>query len=114
MQKLSRNEFYNLMTFIKNQHKKEETLRKAMCDMSKDFYVDFYPYNEYETQMVKLLNKMFDQGNCENGESDIEYYLYELDYGKKYKDFPIECPNGETIYLSSPKVLYDLMEGKFD
>lgn len=114
MQKLSRNEFYNLITFIKNQHKKEEALRKAMCAMSKDFYVDFYPFNEYETQMVKLLNKMFDQGNCENGESDIEYYLYELDYGKNYKDFPIECPNGETIYLSSPKVLYDLLTGEFD
>ena len=107
-------QFCEYIKFIIDQHNKEEKLDDAMYDMSPDFFVDFYPFHEYENILVRLLNEKYNLEKDENGETWIEYYLYELEYGKNYKDFPIECPNGETIYLSSPKILYDLITGEFD
>ncbi|NCQ52027.1 hypothetical protein GW796_09055 [archaeon] len=40
----------------------------------------------------------------------IEYFIYELDYGKKYKDGCIIDSDGSYIKLRTPEDLYNFLE----
>lgn len=109
---MNKKEFCEVINFIVDQHNKQEKLQEAMKEMSPDFFVDFYPYSQYEDQLVSILNKLFGQEDSEY--PDISYYLYELDYGKDYEKYPIEMPDGRKIFLSSPEILYDFITGVLD
>lgn len=57
-----------------------------------------------ESECVELLSYIFD----DKGEW-ISYFMYELDYGKKYEDGCITDENGNNIRLSNTKELYNLL-----
>ena len=56
----------------------------------------------HENIVVELLENMFDT-------DIISWWIYELDYGKKYKEGCIQDYNGENIDLSTVKKLYDYL-----
>ena len=61
-------------------------------------------HNKAITLLEDLLKKIV------NDESDyIDYYLWELDFGKEYKDGIITYNDGTIIKLSNPEELYDLI-----
>lgn len=53
-----------------------------------------------EEILKKLVNDKYDY---------IGYYLWELDFGKEYKDGVITETDGSIIKLSNPEELYDLI-----
>ena len=53
-----------------------------------------------EEILKKLVNDKYDY---------IGYYLWELDFGKEYKDGVITEDDGSIIKLSNPEELYDLI-----
>ena len=63
----------------------------------------FYPYSNYEVQMVKVLEDIFhDTGEW------ISYYIYELDFGRKWEPGCV-TEDGKDIPLSTPEELYDML-----
>jgi hypothetical protein len=43
---------------------------------------------------------------------NIDYYIYELDYGRKYEPGIITDENGHDIDFSSAEKLYDYLTGE--
>ena len=56
----------------------------------------------HENIVVRLLENMF------NDKETISWWLYELDYGRKYKEYCI-TENGKPIDLSTADKLYDYL-----
>ena len=63
----------------------------------------FYPYSNYESQMIKVLENVFDDTN-----EWISYFIYELDFGRKWKPGCV-TEDGKDIPLSTPEQLYDMI-----
>lgn len=58
----------------------------------------------HESSVVFLLKRiMRDQYEY------IDYFIYELDYGRKYEAGMITDENGEDIDLRTPELLYDFI-----
>jgi hypothetical protein len=74
-----------------------------------------FGYGDYEDLLVSLLQDIFNdkpKDNYKHYESDISYFLYELDFGKKYKDGMItEKIDGKevNIKLATAEDLYELL-----
>lgn len=56
----------------------------------------------HESIVVELLENMFDT-------DIINWWIYELDYGRKYKEGCIQDCNGKNIDLSTVEKLYDYL-----
>ena len=61
----------------------------------------------HESTVVFLLRKLLNDA-VEN----IDYYIYELDYGRKYEPGIITDENGRDIDFSSAEKLYDYLTGE--
>ena len=72
------------------------------------FSADLVPDNHFVIeQMIKVLKiEMFDN----HDHSWIEYFIYELDFGNKYKSGCAKYTDGEIIDLSSAESLYDFLK----
>lgn len=57
----------------------------------------------HENLVVSLLEKIF------NGDDTISWWLYELNYGRKYYAGCIQDANGKNIDLSTAEKLYDFL-----
>lgn len=56
----------------------------------------------HESVVVYLLERMFDTDM-------ISYWIYELDYGRKYKDGYVQDREGKNIDISAVEKLYDYL-----
>lgn len=57
----------------------------------------------HEDIVVELLQNIF------NDTDTISYWLYELDYGRKYRDGCLREADGTTVDISTPEKLYDYL-----
>lgn len=57
----------------------------------------------HESIVVELLEDMF------NDSDYISWWLYDLEYGRDYKDGCIQDADGKIIDLSTPEKLYDFL-----
>ena len=103
---LDKETFVNYMNFIDEQStyacKINNLLQEAYSEMS------FYPTLKYEEQLVSLLKIAMDDMY-----NDIEYFIYELDFGREYKDGCVTYTRGKDevpVRLKTPEDLYDLLE----
>lgn len=86
--------------FVKEVNNKARNLRDAVIS---DFFNASSLSISHEDIVVKLLEDMF------NGTDMISWWLYELDYGRKYKRGCIKDCNGKNINLSDAGKLYDYL-----
>lgn len=63
----------------------------------------------HESTVVFLLRKLL-----KDAVENIDYYIYELDYGRKYEPGMITDENGHDIDLSSAEKLYDYLTGEVE
>ncbi len=104
---LSKEEFVELIRFIKETDEKFNNLIEAMEALSPGFFIDFFPQLSYVDRIIMLLNLIFHEP--EPKDSLIEYFIYTLNCGKdKFAKEGITC-DGKTYDLSSPELLYDAM-----
>lgn len=103
---LSKVKFRGILNNIKKQHKKDNKAIKAYNKiLGEDSYVvNPYDYSNIYNSLIELLEINFnDKGKW------IEYFIYELDFGKKYtKDSVLSC-DGKSIDVSDAGKLYDLL-----
>ena len=96
--------FLKIINDLKEQDRKDTKFHKAAgkcCLMGNGFY---YDYSLVLNSLLLLLKEIF---NDDSGW--IEYYIYELDYGKKYKEGCV-TQNKKNIPLATPKDLYNLLK----
>ena len=101
---ISKSEFVDAITTLKDQSKRFDKLRTAMQDLCPDFYVDFYPQGIYEDIIVDLLTRFFPHAT-----DDVDYFIYELNYGADWKRDSIRDADGTSINISTPSKLYDYL-----
>ena len=106
MPKLTRDEFIAIIAKFQEADRFEHEFTDAA-----DKYFDCRMVTSLSSQImgkivIDLLNKMFDLPLTKEFGSDIEYFIYELDYGKNWK--PGSCwDNGKEVDLSDSGKLYD-------
>ena len=104
---ISKEQFVEVIHFIKNMEKKFDDLHTAMENLSPGFYVDFYPHVQYVDQIINLLNIIFREPLPKD--SLIDYFIFALNFGEdKYAKDGFSC-EGKIFDLSTPELLYDAM-----
>lgn len=74
-------------------------------------YVSNYDNHWLTNQLIKLLQV---EMNDETRDSWIEYYIYELEFGVKYREGCARYKDGSNIDLSDAGKLYDFLMSEKD
>lgn len=88
-----------------------EDAEQALYDAS-DSCVRLYewkPYSDLLEIYVKLLEEAMKVEIDERYGSDISYFIYELEFGKKWKPNYVTDSNGNSIDMSTAEKLYDYL-----
>ncbi len=102
--------FVAILKTLEEYDKKETELNKAMNNISLTTGA-FYPLSCYKSIIIDLLNQIF-YGKIDfkkENISDIDYFIYDCEYGKKADIYFITKSNGEEIHLTDAEVLYDYL-----
>lgn len=104
---LSKKEFVDIITRLQTAtelvDKVEELFRQSGDNLANDFCNGVGLQISHEGIVVQLLEKIMGD-SCGN----ISYFIYELDYGKEYKEGCISDNNG-FIDISSAGKMYDFL-----
>ena len=103
---ITKEEFVSYIEFIKERGEKMDELNRAFTDEFEDSV--FYPYLKYEAKMVDLLKSVM-----HDKYGDIEYFIYELNFGEKYEDGMIREKDGTLIDFSTAENVYDYLVERF-
>ena len=95
--------FVNTINEMGKLYKEQELFNDVLKKIDNDFggcLIHNKTITLLEDLLKKLVNDKYDY---------ISYYLWELDFGKEYKDGVITEADGSIIKLSNPEELYDLI-----
>lgn len=109
MKEISKEKFVSIMETIKKEYNHVIKVNSLLNQIFEDGggYPQMYCYNE----LVELLKFLF---NDDNNDSIIDYYIYELDFGKDWYKGCITV-NKEDIDISNSEKLYEyLIKNKND
>lgn len=96
--------FDKTINFIKERQEKELQINKVLTEEFEDS--TFLPYDKYESAMVDLLAAATSSKDY-NSLEDIEYFIYELDFGAEWQEGFLTDAKGATIKFQTSKDLYD-------
>ncbi len=107
---LSKDEFEDIVGRLKASSdlvsKVDDLFRNSRDNVECDFCNGASLQISHESIVVLLLKKMM-RDSCDN----IVYFIYELDYGRKYEPGMIKDENDQDIDLSTAGKLYDYLRG---
>lgn len=86
--------------FVNETNDRAKKLNDAIIS---DFYNASSLSISHENIVVKLLENMFNDNDI------ISWWLYDLNYGRKYKEGCIQDCDGNSIDVSTPEKLYDYL-----
>lgn len=102
---MTKKTFIKLMQELVSLKQDEEALSKAFQKFEPDF--NRISFGRYESLVAKAIREaMQDEYDW------VEYWLYELDCGKKAKDTTVISKEGKNIPIKTLSNLYDLIESK--
>lgn len=96
--------FVSTMKQIEELHNEQERFNDILKAIDPEFgggYIHNKPISIFEDLLRKLINDQYDY---------ISYYMWELDFGKKYEDGVITEGDGTIIKLATPEDLYILIQ----
>ena len=94
--------------FVNEINDKTRQLRETLDDSFVDFFDGNSLFVAHTDLVVKLLENMFNDNNI------ISWWIYELDYGRQYKDGCIQDENGNNIDLSTSEKLYEYLVAEME
>lgn len=104
---LTKQEFVDIINKLKEVNdfvnETNDKARKLNDAIISDFFNASSLSISHENIVVELLENMF------NDKDILSWWLYDLDYGRKYKDGYITEADGTEIDLSTPEKLYDYL-----
>lgn len=101
---LSKKEFVDAINDVENVFKYQEDLNNFFRKNNVEGYI-FQP--DCSSTVLRLLHLIFDNSDKDKW---IEYYCFELDFGKKWEPGMIIEKDGTDIVLKTADDLYDLLE----
>ena len=105
---LTKEEFCKYINFIKDRIEAEDKINDLFTEEFTDSI--FMPYGKCIDKIVSLLSKIM---HCKDidvyGTSDIDYFIYELDFGKKWPEYRAYDEHGALIPMRTPEELYDYL-----
>ena len=103
---ISKDKFVEIINRLKNYNNLQNKINDLFRDNIDNKEMDFINAGSicigHESVVVYLLERMFDTDM-------ISYFIYELDYGKKYKAGCVLDENMNEIDLSTAEKLYDYL-----
>ena len=116
MSKLSKNIFCDMIDKLKEasdlRNKVDTLFRESRENIDCDFANSASLQVAHESSVIQLLQILMDDTEDDNRYSDISYFIYELDYGRKYKPGMITDQDGNDIDFSTAEKLYDYLVEK--
>lgn len=103
---VSRDIFIETIAAIENQFNHDQECTKAFNTILPHDFISGYDNHWLSNQLIKFLQIAM---NDEHKDSWIEYYIWELDFGKKYKQGCASRKNDSNIDLSGAGTLYDFL-----
>ena len=104
---LTKQEFVGILNRLREAtelvDKVEELFRDSRENLESDFCNGAGLQISHEGIVVKLLEKLM-----QDSAGNISYFIYELDYGKEYREDCVSDKNG-NIDISTPEKLYDYL-----
>lgn len=105
---LSKEKFVEIIKQLEEQEEIDKNFAKSVSDAF-DCFAVMYNNGRHTSIIMTLLNDIFGEEHNSTYGSDIEYFVYELDYGRKYKHGMITNSDGSIIDLSTTEKLYDYL-----
>lgn len=107
---LSKEEFCKYIDIIKKMSDKEEALTQAFRDLDESADVSLVGlYTPERRAILDILNKVMAVPTTKEWYGDIDYFCYELNFGKDYKEGYVTDTDGTNIDLSTSDKLYDYL-----
>lgn len=101
---LNRKSFKSYINFIKEKNEQQNKLCSILEDMSPGCFVDAFIYAEYEQNLLSLIKEVM---ALKEDDDILDYWMYDLDYGKNYTDGCFTDPKTkEAIDISTIDKLY--------
>lgn len=107
---LTKEEFVSVMERMKAISDFEGELYKMYYRFSGDASAPVHP--SLDSELIKVLNRMFYQSE-EEWYTDIEYFIYELDYGRNWEPGKV-TQDGEDIDISDAEKLYNYLMSQIE
>jgi hypothetical protein len=98
--------FIESLNQIQKQFEHDDKCHEAFSIILFNDYVSGYDYDLVLFQLLKII-KIYMNDN--HKDSWIDYFIYELDFGKEYKEGCASYKNGDNIDLSSVETLYEFL-----
>ena len=103
---ITKERFIQIINRLENYNKLQEKINRVFDECIDNKENDFCNAGSicigHESVVVELLENMFNTDM-------ISYWIYELDYGKEYKDGYVQDGEGNNIYISTAEKLYDYL-----
>ena len=103
---ISKERFVQIIKRLENYNKLQENINGLFDECIETKESDFCNAGSicigHESVVVELLENMFDTDM-------ISYWIYELDYGRNYKDGYVQDGEGNIVDLSTLEKLYDYL-----
>lgn len=103
---MKKEDFVKRINKLKEQFDYDNEASKAFGVILKNDFVSGYDNSKIIDEYISLLSE-----NIGDTSKWIEYYVYEVEFGKKDYEGRIKIDN-ENIRLSTPEDLYDLIKNK--
>lgn len=104
---ISKEEFVKIINRLRDYNDLQDKIQDLFKDNIDNQEMDFMNAGSicigHETIVVELLENIF------NDTDTISYWLYELDYGRKYKKGCFTDENGKEIDISTASYLYNYL-----
>lgn len=85
----------------------DDLMRKSRDNIENDFMNGASLQINHESIVIELLKKMMHDTSEDYG--DIDYFIYELDYGRKYEPDTITDKDGNNVDFSTSEKLYEYL-----
>lgn len=103
----SREFFIETMEAIEQQHEHDKKCGDAFKIILPEDFVSYYDNHWIMNQLIKLMKIAM---NDNHRDSWIEYYIWDLDFGKNYQKGCASNKDGSPIDLSNVGALYDFLK----
>lgn len=107
-QPISKREFVEILNHLKEEDELYDKLNDAIDKVNPGFRNMFYPQSNNHTIIINLLSRLFRLEENEKYGTDIDYFIYDLEWGKEAEEFTFE-DKGKNWVLKTPEDLYDYL-----
>ena len=105
---ISKELFIKCIYSLKKQISHDKKCAKAFATILDSDHTSVYNTSFVTEQLVDVLKEFTNDENGADGQSWIEYYIWELNFGANYKDGDVKI-DGKNFRLTTPNDLWDLL-----